>query len=119
KGVSCSPESFADRITQTKALVSFIRISVDPASAPGHVVRVRFTPSNLLRRVGHQLRHGRRTWSVFERGGRFDGRSLVFTVRRASQLYVAWLNRGAAVRPFRLDRAFYEKARASVESFWN
>src|SRR5262249_60132231 len=116
KGVSCSPESFADRITQTKALVSFIRISVDPASAPGHVVRVRFTPSNLLRRVGHQLRHGRRTWSVFERGGRFDGRPPVFTVRRASQLYVAWLHRGAPGRPFPPHRALYPQARASVRT---
>jgi hypothetical protein len=119
KGVHYQQESFAARIPQTKALVSFIRLSVDPTAAPGHVVRVRFTPSVGLRRVGHQLRHGRRTWAVFERGGRFDGRSLVFTVRRPGQVYVAWLNRGAQVHPFRLDRAAYEQARASVEAYWN
>jgi hypothetical protein len=119
KGIRYQQESFAARIPQTKALVSFIGLSVDPTSAPGGVARVRFTPSFRLHRVGHQLRHGRRTWAVFERGGRFDGHSLVFAVRRPTELYVAWLNRGAQVRPFRLDRAAYEKARASVESFWN
>ena len=119
KGIRYQQESFAARIPQTKALVSFIGLSVDPTSAPGGVARVRFTPSFRLHRVGHQLRHGRRTWAVFERGGRFDGHSLVFAVRRPTELYVAWLNRGAQVRSFRLDRAAYEKARASVESFWN
>ena len=119
KGIRYQQESFATRIRQTRALVSFIGLSVDPTSAPGGVARVRFTPSFRLRRVGHQLRHGRRTWAIFERGGRFDGHSLVFTVRRPTQLYVAWLNRGAQVRPFRLDRAAYEKARSSVESFWD
>src|SRR6185437_11174530 len=110
KGIRYQQESFAARIPQTKALVSFIALSVDPTSAPGHVARVRFTPSFRLRRVGHQLRHGHRTWAVYERGGRFDGHSLVFIVRRPTQVYVAWLNRGAQVRPFRLDRAAYEKA---------
>ena len=119
KGIRYQQESFAARIPQTKALISFIALSVDPTSAPGHVARVRFTPSFRLRRVGHQLRHGHRTWAVYERGGRFDGHSLVFIVRRPTQVYVAWLNRGAQVRPFRLDRAAYEKARASVESFWD
>ncbi len=119
KGIRYQQESFAARIPQTKALVSFIRVSVDPTSARVAAARVRFTPSFRLRRVGRQLRHGRRTWAVFERGGRFDGRSLVFTVRKPTQLYVAWLNRGARVRPFRLDRAAYEQARASVESFWD
>jgi hypothetical protein len=119
KGIRYQQESFAARIPQTKALVSFIRLSVDPTSAPGRIARVRFTPSFPLQRVRHQLRHGRRTWAVYEPGGRFDGRSVVFTVRRPSQIYVAWLNRGAQVHPFRLGRAAYEKARASVESFWN
>ena len=119
KGIRYQQESFAARIPQTKALVSFIRLTVDPSAAHVSAARVRFTPSFRLRRVGHQLRHGRRTWAVYERGGRFDGRSLVFTVRRPTQLYVAWLNRGARVRPFRLDRAAYEKARASVEAFWD
>jgi hypothetical protein len=118
-GVRYAQESFAARIPQTKALVSFIKLSVDPSSAHMKSVRVRFTPSLKLRRAGGQLRHGRRTWAVFERGGRFDGRSLVFTVRRPTDLYVAWLNRGAGVRPFRLDKTAYETARASVESFWN
>jgi hypothetical protein len=119
KGIRYQQESFAARIPQTKALVSFVRLSVDPSAAEVHSARVRFTPSFRLRRVGHQLRHGRRTWALFERGGRFDGHSLVFTVRRPTDLYVAWLNRGARVRPFRLGRAAYEKARASVESFWD
>ncbi len=118
-GVRYAQESFAARIPQTKALVSFIRLSVDPSSAPKRSARIRFMPSFPLRRVGHQLRHGRRAWAVFGKNGRFDGRSLVFTLRRPSQLYVAWLNRGASVRPFRLDRATYEKARTSVESFWD
>jgi hypothetical protein len=118
-GVRYEQESFAARIPQTKALVSFVRLSVDPTSARVGTVRVRLTPSLRLRRVGHQLRRGRRTWALFGRNGRFDGRALAFTVHRPSQLYVAWLNRGARVRPFRLDRAAYEKARASLDAFWD
>ncbi|HET7556214.1 MAG TPA: hypothetical protein VFJ75_11225 [Gaiellaceae bacterium] len=118
-GVRYAQESFAARIPQTKALVSFVRLAVDPTGAKVGSVRVRFTPNFRLRRVGRQLRRGRRTWAVFGTGGRFDGHSLVFKVRRPTQLYVAWLNRGARVRPFRLDDAAYAKALASVEQYWD
>lgn len=118
-GVRYQQESFAARIPQTRSLVSFVRLSVDPTGARGGRARVRFTPSLRLRRVGNQLRAGRRTWAVFGQGGRFRDGSLAYTVRRPSDLYVAWLNRPGRVRPFRLDPAAYERARASVQAFWD
>ena len=118
-GVRYRQESFAARIPQTRSLVSFVRLSVDPTGARGGRVQIRFTPSIRLRRAGNQLRAGRRAWAVFGRGAHVRSGSLAFSVRRPSVLYVAWLNRPGRVRPFRLDAAAYDRARASVQRFWD
>ena len=118
-GVRYRQESFATRIPQTRSLVSFVRLSVDPTGARKRTVQVRFTPSLRLHRVGNQLRAGKRAWAVAGKGAHFDGRSLVFDVRRPRQLYVAWLNRPARVRAFRPDRTSYERARSALQAFWD
>jgi hypothetical protein len=118
EGVRYNQESFAARIPQTRALVSFIRLTVDPSGTRVGATRVRFTPSLHLRRVGHQLRRGRRARLLFGKNLRFDGRSLVTTVRRPRAIYLAWLDRASRTRPLRVDRATYERARTSVEDYW-
>ena len=81
-GVHYRQESFAARIPQTRALVSFIRLTVDPSGARAHSARIRFTPSVVLHRVRHQLRDGRRARLLFGKNLRFDGESLVGKLRR-------------------------------------
>jgi hypothetical protein len=117
-GVRYSQESFASRIPQTRALVSFIRLTVDPSGTRVGAARVRFTPSVRLHRVRHQLRQGRRARLLFGTKLRFDGDSLVTTVRRPREIYLAWLDRASRTRPIQVDRASYEAARASVEGYW-
>ena len=102
-GVRYRQESFAARIPQTRALVSFIRLSVDPSGARVRAARIRFTPSVRLHRVGHQLRQGRRARLLFGKNLRFDGESLVTTVRRPRAIYLAWLDRAAGRGRFRLE----------------
>ena len=118
EGVRYNQESFAARIPQTRALVSFIRLTVDPSGTRVGAARIHFTPSLHLRRVGHQLRRGRLARLLFGKNLRFDGRSLVTTVRRPRAIYLAWLDRSSRTRPFRVNRAAYERARASVERYW-
>ena len=117
-GARYRQESFAARIPQTRELVSFIRLSVDPTHARSGVARVRLTPSVPLHRVGHQLRRGRFARLLFGKNVRFDGGSLVYTVRRPRVIYVAWLNRASPTRPVMLGRATYERARASLRAYW-
>ena len=117
-GTRYRQESFAARIPQTKALVSFIRLSVDPTGTRAGVARVRLTPSVPLHRVRHQLRRRRFARLLFGKNVRFDGHSLVYTVRRPRVIYAAWLNRASRTRPLVLGRKAYERARASVESYW-
>jgi hypothetical protein len=119
EGVRYNQESFAARIPQTRALVSFIRLTVDPEGARVGGARIRFTPSVRLHRVRHQLRRGRRARLLFGKNLRFDGRSLVTTVRRPREIYVAWFDQARRTRPLRVDRAAYERARASVEDYWH
>ena len=107
-------ESFAARIPQTKALVSFVRLSIDPVKT----VRVRLTPSVRLHRKGHQLRHGRFARLLFGKHAGFDGGSLDYTVRKPRVIYIAWLDHASRLRPLKLDRAAYEQARASLEDYW-
>jgi hypothetical protein len=117
-GVRYQQESFAARIPQTRALVSFVRLSVDPTGTRAGVARIHFTPSLRLHRAGHQLRYRGRARLLFGKRLRFDGSSLVATVRRPQVLYVAWLNRASRTRPVRLDTATYELARTSVADYW-
>ena len=118
KGARYRQESFAVRIPQTRALVSFIRLSIDPTGTRAGVARIRLTPSVPLHRVGHQLRHHRLARLLFGKHLRFDGGSLVATVRRPTVLYVAWLSSASRTRPLHLDRAAYERARASLVDYW-
>jgi hypothetical protein len=118
-GVRYRQESFAARIPQTRSLVSLVRLSADPTDARVHRAFLRFTPSGQhLRRVGRQLRVGKRARILFSKGGRFDGHSLVFVARQPRIVYVAWLNTPKRARQLRLNRATYERARASVADYW-
>jgi hypothetical protein len=118
-GVRYKQESFATRIPQTRALVSFVRLSLNPRHAGKRIAFARFRPSvRHLRRVGGQLRQGRRARVLFSRGARFDGRSLVYAVRRPRTVYVAWLEAPRRARPLRLDRALYERAKRSLIRYW-
>jgi hypothetical protein len=115
-GTHYKQESFAARIPQTRSLVSFVKVTVNRGGS------VRFLPSVTgLRRVGNQLRSGRKTYLVFGPGGRIDSGSVLYKVRRKKQVtvYAAWLSRPALTRPFRLDRAFYNAARRSAAWYWN
>ena len=118
-GVRYRQESFAGRIRQTRRLVSFVRLSVDPRGTRVRSAQARFTVSDRhTRRVGRQLRLGARARLLFSKGARFDGRSVVFAARRPRVIYAAWLNEPGRTRPFRLGRAAYERARRSVAAYW-
>jgi hypothetical protein len=119
EGTRYRQESFATRIPEIRALVSFVRLSVDPTASRRGTVSLRFAPSKRLHRVGAQLRQGRGARLLFSRGGQFVGGSLVYTTRRPRTVYVAWLNQPARTRAFRLDKAAYERARASVATYWS
>ena len=118
-GVRYRQESFAARIPQTRALVSFVRVSVDPRGTRVRSALVRFTVSDRhVARAGRQLRLGKRARLLFARGARFDGRSVVFAAAKPRVVYAAWVNEPKRARPFRLDRAAYERARRSVVAYW-
>ncbi|HEV8099036.1 MAG TPA: hypothetical protein VGP56_07800, partial [Gaiellaceae bacterium] len=118
EGARYRQESFAVRISQTRALVSFIRLSVYPTGTRGGVARIRLTPSVRLHRVGHQLRQRGRARLLFGKHVHVDGSSVVATVRRPTVLYAAWLSSASRTRPLHLDRAHYERARARVIHYW-
>jgi hypothetical protein len=118
-GVRYRQESFAARIPQTRALVSFVRVSVDPRGTRVRSALVRFAVSDRhVARAGRQLRLGKRARLLFARGARFDGRSVVFAAARPRVVYAAWLNEPKRARPVRLNRAAYERARRSVVAYW-
>jgi hypothetical protein len=101
-------ESFAARIPETEALVSFVRVS-----GPGEI---RLTPSVPgLRREGNRLVRGGRTYLVFGAGARWTDGSLVYASGAA---YAAWLDPAGRVEPFTLDASRYAGARASVGAYW-
>jgi hypothetical protein len=115
-GVHYKQESFATRIPQTRSLVSFVKVTVDPRGS------VRFLPSVTgLRRVGNQLRSRTKTFLVVSPGGKLDTGSVLYRAGRKKPLtvYAAWLARPALTRTFRLDRSFYDQARRSSAWYWN
>jgi hypothetical protein len=120
KGVRYRQESFAARIPQTRALVSFVRLKVDARRSRSRTAYVRFTPSLHLGRFHRRLRQGTRTRLLFSRYARFDGRSLVYTVQRPRPrtVYVAWLDEPRPTRPFRLNGTSYNRAKKSLIAFW-
>ena len=118
RGVRYRQESFAARIPQTRALVSFVRLIVDPSKAKVGTAVVRFTPSVHLKRVGTQLRQGTRARVLFSSGARFDARGLEYVLHRRRTIYVAWLDGARRTRPFVLGRKSYLHARHSLSVYW-
>jgi hypothetical protein len=118
RGVRYRQESFAARIPQTRALVSFVRLIVDPAKAKVGTAVVRFTPSVHLKLVGTQLRQGTRARVLFSSGARFDARGLEYVLHRRRTIYVAWLDGPRRTRPFVLGRNSYLHARHSLSAYW-
>jgi hypothetical protein len=118
RGVRYKQESFAARIPQTRALVSFVRLIVDPTKAKVAAAVVRFTPSVHLKRVGSQLRQGTRARVLFSNGARFDARGLEYVLHRRRTIYVAWLDGARRTRPFVLGRSSYLHARHSLSAYW-
>ena len=121
-GVRYSQESFATRIPQTRSLVSFVRVTVDPRGSGVKLARVRLTPSvPKLRRVRNQLRRGGRAFLVVSPGGKGHGRTLSYATHgnRTRTVYAAWLARPSRTRFFRMSRASYERAKRSAAAYWN
>ena len=121
-GVHYKQESFATKIPETRSLVSFVRVTVDPRGSRLKAPRVRFLPSVTgLRRVGNQLRSRRKTFLVFGPGGRLDGGSVVYSAHdgKPRTVYAAWLARPSLTRFFRLDRKTYNSARRSAAGYWD
>ncbi len=112
-GVRYQQESFATRLPRTRALISFVRLHVDPRGS--HVPRasVRFTPSGGLGR-------GARARLLFSRGGKLGRSSLVYSTRgrRPRTVYVAWLDRPVRPRPPAPSRATYKRARRALIAYW-
>jgi len=121
-GVRYTQESFATEIPQTRSLVSFVKVVVDPRSAEQARGYLRLTPSVTgLRRVGNRLDNRKRTRMLFSPGARFNGRSLLYATKPGKQLtvYAAWLAEARRTKPLRLDRASYERARRALAAYWN
>jgi hypothetical protein len=119
-GVRYRQESFAARVPQTRALVSFVAITADArkASAPAELT---LTPSqHKLTATDGRLTRGRSTYLFVDKRGVFDGSSVVFTVRPHStqRIYAARLVTPSASRPYTVGRASYEAARRSVITYW-
>jgi hypothetical protein len=121
-GVRYSQESFAARIPNTRSLVSFVRLTVDPRGSGAKVARVHLTPSvPTLRRVRNQFRHEGRTVLVVSPGGKQHGRTLTYSTHgnRARTIYAVWFSRPSPTRFFRLGPKRYEQTKHSVADYWN
>jgi hypothetical protein len=112
-GVRYRQESFATRVPRTRALISFVRLHVDPRRSEVKKAYVRFTPSGGLGRAT-------RARLLFSPGGKLRRSSLVYSTRgkRPRTVYVAWLDRPLRARPFKLRSATYRRARRSVIAHW-
>jgi hypothetical protein len=122
EGARYRQESFAARMPQAGSLVSFLRLVINPRESRVGRAQIRITPSvRGLEQVGNELREGRRTSLLFSAGGRFDGRSLVYSTRgrEPRTIFVAWLVRPTQMRPVKLGRTDYERARRSLIGYWN
>jgi hypothetical protein len=121
-GVRYSQESFATRIPQTRSLVSFVRVTVDPRGSGVRLARVNLTPSvPQLHRVRNQLRLGRKAFLILSPGGKRHGRTFSFATHgnRARTVYAAWLARPSRTRFIRLGPKKYEQAKTAVAEYWN
>jgi hypothetical protein len=113
-GVRYQQESFATRLPRTRALISFVRLHVDPRGSRVQRAFVRFTPSGGLGR-------GARARLLFSRGGKFGPSSLVYSTRgrRPRTVFVAWLDRPVRPRPPAPGRATYKQAKRSLAAYWD
>ena len=121
-GVRYRQESFATEIPQTRSLVSFVRVVVDPRFATRATGYLRLTPSvRGLRRVDNRLKRGKRTRLLFSPGARFNGRSLVYSTKQRKPLtvYAAWLSEARVTGPLKLRKASYEQAKRALAAYWN
>jgi hypothetical protein len=121
RGVRYTQESFATRISATRSLVSFVRLTADARGADAGTATVRFTPSGpKLVADGNRLRRGEDTFLLLGGGGAFDGSSVAFELRAGEPrtVYVAWLNSPAPSDPLTLDEAAYEAAKRSLTRYW-
>jgi hypothetical protein len=120
-GVGYRQQSFAARIPQTAALVSFVRVVADARAAVGAAAQLRFTPSVAgLARAGDRLVGGDGAYLLFSPDGRFDGRSLAYEVQPGSvrTVYVAWLNDPSPADDVAVGKA-YEAARRATIDYWD
>ena len=119
-GARYTQESFAARIRATTSLVSFVKVTADARDARSSV-RVRFTTSvRGMTRKNNRLRKNGRTYLLFSEGATWGRPSLKYSVPRGETrtVYVAWLHSPRGVDEVVLDDVTYEKARASVELYW-
>ena len=112
-GVRYQQESFATRLPRTGALISFVRLHVDPRGSAAGKTLVRFTPSGGLDR--------RARARLLSRGGKRSRSSVVYSIRgkRPRTVYVAWLDRPASPRPSAPGRIAYKRARRKVIAYWS
>jgi hypothetical protein len=113
-GVRYQQESFATRLPRTRALISFVRLHVDPRGSRVQRAFVRFTPSGGLGR-------GARARLLFSRGGKLGPSSLVYSTRgrKPRTVFVAWLDRPVRPRPPAPGRAAYKQAKRSLVGYWD
>jgi hypothetical protein len=113
-GVRYQQESFATRLPRTRALISFVRLHVDPRGSRVQRAFVRFTPSGGLGR-------GARARLLFSRGGKLGPSSLVYSTRgrKPRTVFVAWLDRPVRPRPPAPGRAAYKQAKRSLVAYWD
>jgi hypothetical protein len=114
-------ESFAARIPETRSLVSFLRLTVDPRSAKAQGALVRLVPSYRgLDMDGLRLVRSRDTYLFFSAGARFDGSSISWRIKGRSPrtVYAAWLDHPSPSRRLTLDQNDYDRARTSVVTYW-
>jgi hypothetical protein len=103
-GVRYRQESFASRIGEASALVSFVRLSIDlPRGAPPVKIRLTASRSGLV---------------VAGPGARVAGSSVEYVVSRATTVYAAWLDQPAVDGAARVDVATYDAARGSLIRYW-
>ena len=121
QGVRYQQESFAAHVSETRSLVSFVKVTADATGLPAGLARVRFTPSvKGLASRDARLTRRRRTYLLFGEGGRPVHGSVTYAVPAgtAQTVYAAWLNAPAHADPIVLDEARYEEARDAVRSYW-
>jgi hypothetical protein len=119
-GTRYRQESFAGRVPQTRALVSFVRLTVDARRARASA-RVRFAPSvNGLRRDGNRLVGGGATHLAFSPGATYGAGGVTYSVTRGTMrtLYVSYVNYPSPARPFAADEATYDAARRETAAYW-